>query len=295
MSDKDSEFYIGVPGKEYIPADTIPTPESLFMARLSDPAAPIEADLQKEAESVEEKTSYATIINKPADDLSSSRLKVGVIFVEDDISPLVYEILLRRLFGNNWIAPDDLYEDVWTPETIWSGIEEEFGVEPSRLTKDKILAVQLMRNSDDYWNDIDIFEKITQAFNNNIPIFTLRQEATISQILWSVTLANLFEKNTFSHEVRAYIAAAFFNSGLWWAPPLIKFAQPLLGILATQNELPAFEPSKISKTYNQVKEMPSDSVRFEEDVIGIQVQKLLLARDYVSKRSAELHGQIAEL
>lgn len=222
---------------------------------------------------------------------SATRAK-GSLFIDDQISPIVYDIVLRKAFSPEWVFGDE-DDPPWLPETLWSEINKVFGVDPSRLAKDKILSLQVMLNTDNFWTDVHVFENIVLVFNNQKPLFDRIQHCTPEQLCWGVKLAGyISNKEKYNYDPAAYIAASFFEDNIWWLPDEVRFAQPFLNELAKREKILDFKPKVIEDAYRKVEGLPTDMIQLEETMVGIQVAKLIVIRDYTRSREAELHKQL---
>jgi hypothetical protein len=128
---------------------------------------------------------------------------------------------LMEKFGHEWIT--------WEPEVIRYEILATFKTNSiSDSNWNKIQAARNILGTIGFWEEWHIFEKVIQAFNNNIPDFTTGQRCTISQLMAGVDIANILRKEDFSSEVSKYVAACFIDSGVMYTPPPLEFSSEYL-------------------------------------------------------------------
>jgi hypothetical protein len=127
------------------------------------------------------------------------------------------DILLTSKYGPQWLT--------WDPETIWSEIEVDFGVNPSVHTRNKVNALKTMHVVDAPWTEWEVFAVACQALNNNIPDFRILQKPTPAEIITAVDIMAKVKKREFSEEVGRFVAACFLDAGIVYLPPPVGFAQ----------------------------------------------------------------------
>lgn len=124
-----------------------------------------------------------------------------------DMHPVSASIVLTKAFDHDWV--------IWEPETLKAEIIREFKA-PSVSTHNwnKIQAARTMLNSDLFWNDWATFEKVIQAFNNNVPRFDILQVCTVAQLMAGVDIANTIKKGEFGDDVKSYTAVCAVENGI---------------------------------------------------------------------------------
>jgi hypothetical protein len=80
------------------------------------------------------------------------------------------------------------------------------------------------------WTEWEIFEKIIQALNNNIPDHSVLQKCSVSQLMAGVDMLNEIREEPFSWEVERYIAACAIDAGVTYLPEPLQFAQEALAV-----------------------------------------------------------------
>ena len=146
-------------------------------------------------------------------------VNVRNLFYHHDVHPLVLDMALLKAFGVEWMT--------WEAETIWSEIRHVFKprAEISDSARAKIQAVRALHTSDSPWDHWQVFEKIIQALNNNLPRADVVQPPTIEQLYVGIDIINEIRTATFHAEVKAFIAAAVLHDDLFYVPPPLDFVQ----------------------------------------------------------------------
>jgi len=144
-------------------------------------------------------------MTKVASDANETR-EVKEIFEKSEIHPKLYEIVLDKAFGRDWIKYD--------PAVIIKEIEEKFGLENGITDPalNKILVLQLINKSFEPFMNPHVFEKCVRAMNDK-PIDFLARETNFGlgelvfalKVIQDTTPADDIYDN-FSEAVFAYIA-----------------------------------------------------------------------------------------
>lgn len=207
------------------------------------------------------------------------------LFVHHDTHPIVLDIKLMDQYGTDWFE--------WEPETLWREIMDDFRAPSiSDHVKGKVQAVKTIHISDWCFTKWEIFCPICQALNNNIPDFEVLRRPTISQLFAAVDMMTMIRNDVeFSQEVQDFIGAAMIDSGVTYAPQPLAFCQD--EILRFQEELGRpVDPEPVKEKYKQMLSVPAEEVVLEETPVDVQVAKLIIARDYLSLRRAQMKQQL---
>lgn len=138
-----------------------------------------------------------------------------------DAHPIGLMMVLMETFGLDWFE--------WEPETLRREVVETFkatGI--STHNWQKIQAIKTLLRTVGFWEEWQIFEKIIQALNNNVPRFDITQRCTMAQLMAGVDIANTVRSEKFNDEIARYIAACALDDGIVYAPPPLDFAQKML-------------------------------------------------------------------
>ena len=145
-------------------------------------------------------------------------------FQNHDTHPMLLYHMLSDRYGKEWLQ--------WDTDSLWLTIQRDFpGWTIHDITKDKVNALKTLMVVDSYWQDWEVFEKVTQALNNNSVRFDLVQDPSLGQMMHSVSLAGQLRERKFDEEVGRYVAAVAQYAGVEYLPKPLNFAQPFLGTL----------------------------------------------------------------
>lgn len=146
------------------------------------------------------------------------------LFKDEQAHPLV---LLRKylsMFGVEALE--------WEPEVVKLAVQDETGTSIARVNLMKLLAAITVANHDRFWSDWQTFHFICQALNNLIPSAGSMHDHSIGQMMVAVDIANEIRKDLgpasrvpeFGERVARYIAAQAQESGIWYLPAPLDFA-----------------------------------------------------------------------
>lgn len=139
------------------------------------------------------------------------------LFTNHDTHPVVLDLSLMKQFGVEWLT--------WDVATLWPEIKAEFKTEISELSRAKIQTVRTCHVSDLPWEKWQVFEKVMQGLNNNIPQFELMQAPSIEQLYAGIDILSTIRDKSYSDEVRLYISAAVHNEEITFVPPPLDIVQ----------------------------------------------------------------------
>jgi hypothetical protein len=139
------------------------------------------------------------------------------LFTHHDSHPVVLALALIKVFGAHWFE--------WEIETVWQEVRRIFKTEISEHARVKIQTIKTLYASDLPWQTWQVFEKIVQGLNNNIPRWEVMQAPTIEQLYVAVDIMKELREAPFGDEVRRYIAASMLHDEVCFAPPPLDFVQ----------------------------------------------------------------------
>lgn len=143
------------------------------------------------------------------------------LFSFHDAHPVALTMVLLEKFSAEWLE--------WEPDTLKKEILETFkATSISEHNWQKIQAIKTLTSTVGFWKEWQIFEKIVQALNNNVPRFDIAQRCTLSQLMAGVDIANTIRKEVFDDEPQKYIAACALDEGVTYLPTPLDFAQKRL-------------------------------------------------------------------
>jgi len=146
------------------------------------------------------------------------------LFKDEQSHPLV---LLRR-----YLSMFGLESLEWEPLVVKKSISDETGTSVARINLTKLLATLTVANRDTFWKDWETFHFLAQALNNNTPSLSTVQDLTVGQMMVAVDIATAIREDlsslssvpTFSEEVARFVAAQALESGVWYLPKPLDFA-----------------------------------------------------------------------
>jgi hypothetical protein len=142
-------------------------------------------------------------------------------FSYHDAHPVAMCMALLEKFGPDWF--------LWEGDTLKKEITETFKASSiSEHNWQKLQAVRTLSTTSGYWLEWEIFEKIIQALNNNVPRFDIGQRCSIPQLMAGVDIASTIRDEPYSEEIIRYIAACAIDDGVTYLPEPLEMAQPVL-------------------------------------------------------------------
>lgn len=208
------------------------------------------------------------------------------LFVHHDTHPVVYDVALLKEYGVDWF--------VWEPQTLWCEILRDFKVPSiSDHAKSKIQAIKTLHITASYWTEWEVFSWITQALNNNIPDWHTMQKPSIGQLMNSVDVATMVRSGeSFSDEVSGYVAGCILEEDVVFAPDDLRFAQQYIDQYAAEKKIEDYPALVMDTQIKYYAVRNGADVEFHETAADIQVAKLKVAWDYLTKRRAQLKEQL---
>jgi hypothetical protein len=134
-----------------------------------------------------------------------------------DTHPVVLDFALLRAFQLQWLG--------WEPETLWPEIQRHFESQISELTRAKIQTLRSIHLSNGPWEHWQVFEKIIQGLNNNIPNFEMMQAPGLEQLYAGIDMLDHLRQVDFAQEVKLYMAAAVLHEEVCYVPSPLDFIQ----------------------------------------------------------------------
>ncbi len=148
---------------------------------------------------------------------SSTPVTIRNLFVHHDAHPLVINLALIKAFELDWLD--------WEPETLYAEIHREFQSQISEHSRNKIQAVKTCNVVESPWDQWQVFEKVVQALNNNIPRWDMMQVPSIDQLYVAVDIMDGIRALEFNSEVKIYMAGCFLHDNVLFAPEPLDFIQ----------------------------------------------------------------------
>lgn len=139
------------------------------------------------------------------------------LFTNRNTHPITIDFVMAKTFGPSWVT--------WEAETIWSSIQDAFKTEISELARAKVQVVKSLIVATTPWTSWQVFEKVVQGLNNNLPRFDIMQAPELPQLFAACDMMTSHWKRDFSDEVKAYIAAAVLHENVSFVPPPLDIVQ----------------------------------------------------------------------
>jgi hypothetical protein len=118
----------------------------------------------------------------------------------------------------------------WTEERLAAALEKfhttgliETDVDP--LVRQKLYAIRVVSTSDTAHSEWHVFEKIGAAFNDRMPHFGIMEPLSAAECARTVALIENIRSDSYSNEIKIYIAAACQQDGLLTVEPIKALAQ----------------------------------------------------------------------
>jgi hypothetical protein len=153
--------------------------------------------------------------------VAASEEPIVRFFSYHDAHPMALVMVLLEKFGADWFE--------WDPDVLKEEILREFNATSvSPHNWEKIQACRTLVGTVGHWKEWNIFEKIIQALNNNIPRFDIAQRCTIPQLMAGLDMIEQIRTNEYEEEIARYIGACAMEQGVFYLPPPLDFAQEVL-------------------------------------------------------------------
>lgn len=204
--------------------------------------------------------------------VAKPRVKEKSIFSASTTTAEELDRTLIDKYGIEWLE--------WVPETIWKMIREDWDTQISKISKDKVMAAQLLHVSDEFWRHWEVFHKVVLAFNNVTPLFDRVQDVSVAQIIHAIAQAHELRKEEFQDEVLYYIANQAKQEGLIWLPPSLEFAQKALDEL-NPAQVATFK-IEIRERWEALEDSDLTKIEFGEDLYGVHLAKLAAIDIYLA-------------
>lgn len=139
------------------------------------------------------------------------------LFTHHDTHPVVLDFALMKAFGVEWY--------VWDVATIWQEVQRVFQSQISEHSRAKVNCIKTLHVSNLPWEKWQVFEKIVQGLNNNIPRWEHMQAPELFELYAAIDMLEHVRHADFSDEVKAYMAAAVLHEDVTYVPPPLDFIQ----------------------------------------------------------------------
>ena len=140
-------------------------------------------------------------------------------FTREDAHGVSIGAACDLIFGDEWYT--------WEPRTTREELALH-GFTVSEINSQKLSAYIVAKTTIGPWADLEIFENVGQAFNNNFTNFQLRQPLSAAECAVTVESLRQCRIVTFTEGVKKYIAACGARDELLYLPDPLTFAMKYL-------------------------------------------------------------------
>jgi hypothetical protein len=133
--------------------------------------------------------------------------RAGRLEDESGLHLITLSVLLLQALGPDYLD--------WETDHLWEDLTERYG-EIGTMTKERINALRLLHSNSAFWEEWEVFEKVTAAILGEMPLFSLMQPPEPEEIAIAVTTALRFDRHDWDEDVKAYMVAACLDDGLWY-------------------------------------------------------------------------------
>lgn len=151
----------------------------------------------------------------------ASREPIVRFFSYHDAHPIALVMVLMKEFEHDWFD--------WASEALKQEILTSFkATSVSEHNWQKIQAARTLMVATGFWAEWEVFEKVAQAFNNNVPTFDVLQRCSLGQLMVGIDISQQLRQEDFSDEVKRYIACCAVDQGVSYLPAPLDIAQEIL-------------------------------------------------------------------
>lgn len=136
---------------------------------------------------------------------------------DSELNPIKLMLILDEKWGDEWLK--------WEPETIVQTANVD-GLSIHRVNMDKIFAIKVIKNTEEFFKDARVFEKVCVAFGNRLVDWGTIQSVHVHDMAGAVALIERYIKEgEWDSEIESYVAASSIADGFLMLPPQLSFAQ----------------------------------------------------------------------
>lgn len=173
------------------------------------------SDVSVDRDNLSENRSGGGFQDSRMNKLSSGSMMAEVLD-DPDSNPIRLMLVLDDEWGEDW------YD--WEIETINQTAEAD-GADIHRVNEDKIMAIKILKNTEDFFDEPRVFEKVCTAFSGKQVDWGHIQEPRTHEICACIELITRYVKEeAFGDDIKAYVAAAALRDGYVLLPAVLRFA-----------------------------------------------------------------------
>lgn len=216
-------------------------------------------------------------------------------------SPEIYNPLVSPLFVADTLKQLGAQALALKPETLFLLIDQKFGgwdgvrsakamesfhetgvidTDVPDLVRQKVYAVRILMTSDSAHHEWHIFEKIGGAFNNRLGHFGVIEPLTPIECARAIAIMDAIRPDTFSNEIKAYVAAASHEAGFYTLLPskYLKMSESHLANMNREETGRTTDDKIVSAVDEKLRAFKAAGSNLEsvpEDFVSVQALKLL--------------------
>jgi hypothetical protein len=209
----------------------------------------------------------------------NSPRSVREAFTHQMTHPLALNLIMIKEFGPEYLG--------WEPETCWIEIQRTWGASISELNRNKLQAIRTCHTSNQPYERWEVFDSVAVGLMGMPPRFDLIQKPSPHRAAVAIDIMQqVKEGETISPEIYKYIAAAFLDYGLAYAPDPLGPCNTYLTKFVSQQQ-----QSRVKSALARNRKPSFDGTN-EDD---IQIMKCLSVKDFTEFFSRELLLQLKNL
>jgi hypothetical protein len=139
------------------------------------------------------------------------------LFTHPEAHPVVLQFALVKAFGTTWLD--------WEPATLFTEIRRSFNTDLSEHIRAKVQVVKTVLGVNAPWQRWEVFEKVIQGLNGNIPRWDIMQKPSFAELYAGVDILEVLHHEDFGPEPQLYMTGIVLDEGLSYVPPPLDFLQ----------------------------------------------------------------------
>jgi len=188
----------------------------------------------------------------------------------------------------------------WDPATIALEIEEDFDVELSQLSLDKLLAAIHVLTTDRFFKSLPDFIAFCNVFGGDTYNPQVFDPADAEEVAWGITEAMLIappddnDHEPFSDEIRGYIGGVLDKEGIINAPDVLRIALRKARISPSIDDF-SDDPMMFSAVYDLEAGKTADinqSIQMKTQILAAQLAALHLTNGTTKQVAQMLHDSV---
>ena len=178
----------------------------------------------------------------------------------------------------------------WDSATRKEVLKKQYNISLSDEDHNMLEAAVTLKVTDIVWAEYPAFEKSAWALNGFVPRMDIMEVPPPHYIAYAVYIMKVInKKNTFSEEVKGYIASILNLNGFVLAPPYLQFVQPQLNKFVQDKDL----LNKTKDRWDKVKSTKLESLDINySNPVSAQIGKLATVALYIQRKEDILQKEL---